>query len=116
MTREPNAAPDPNDVSTVYPQDEDHRYVDDHYGNCPYCGMSNGYVKVGKHYWFLCHFHRTKWRAPLYRNDGEIWKSNAAMLRRYKLVEPVQPATKKAMPFQDEDVLGYIGPKNDFAF
>ena len=32
-----------------------------HFGVCPICHKTDGYLNVGNDHWFLCHTHKTKW-------------------------------------------------------
>jgi hypothetical protein len=35
--------------------------VHHHFGTCPICHKTDGYLNVGNDHWFLCHTHKTKW-------------------------------------------------------
>lgn len=35
--------------------------VNHHFGVCPICHKTEGYLNVGNDHWFLCHAHKTKW-------------------------------------------------------
>ena len=43
-----------------------------HFGSCPLCGKSDGYVNLGKEHWFICRDHKKKWYAG--SNLFEGWK------------------------------------------
>jgi hypothetical protein len=34
---------------------------DHHFGACPECGGTDGYINVRKSHWFPCDTHRTRW-------------------------------------------------------
>ncbi len=34
---------------------------DDHFGLCPTCRKTDGYINVGKGHWFYCAKHKVKW-------------------------------------------------------
>ena len=44
-----------NDGITTLPR------VDNHFGGCPTCHKTDGFLNIGRDHWFVCHHHRTKW-------------------------------------------------------
>ena len=32
-----------------------------YFGGCPHCGLTDGYLNVGRSQWFVCHEHKIKW-------------------------------------------------------
>ena len=62
------------------------------FGGCPGCGSTDGY------HWFVCHRHKTRWRAGSnffsgWRDESEeTWLRNRFKLAGYMwVVEPVMP-------------------------
>jgi len=78
------------------------RYREEHYGNCPKCGKTDGYVNISCNHWFVCHEHKNKWFAGSslfsgWENETEIdWLGNAVLLGRYADIEPVD--SKQPLP------------------
>ncbi len=65
---------------------------------CPGCGNHDGYLNVGPDHWFVCHRHKTRWRAGSnlfsgWRDENEeTWARNRILLSGYMwVVEPVMP-------------------------
>jgi len=75
------------------------RYREDHFGNCPVCSQTNGCLNIGRNFWFVCHQHKTKWFAGNSLFSGwqfepeSNWLTNAALLNKYRDVEPIPPST-----------------------
>ncbi len=67
------------------------------FGGCPGCGNTDGYLNDGPDHWFVCHRHKTKWRAGSnlfsgWRDENEgTWFRNKCRLCRYMTVKPVMP-------------------------
>ncbi len=68
------------------------------FGGCPGCGDTDGYLNVGPDHWFVCHRHKTRWRAGSnffsgWRDESEeTWLRNRFKLAGYMwVVEPVMP-------------------------
>ncbi len=68
------------------------------FGGCPGCGNTDGYLNVGPDHWFVCHRHKTRWRAGSNLFSGwrgeneETWLRNRFQLSGYMwVVEPVMP-------------------------
>ena len=67
-----------------------------HFGSCPLCGNSDGYVNLGKEHWFICRDHKFKWFAGV--NMFEGWENQTVaqaecienMLRAYQEVVPLR--------------------------
>ena len=72
------------------------RYQERRYGNCPVCGYTDGHVNISCNHWFVCHQHKTKWFAGsnLFSNwqlEREVdWLGNAVLLGQYQDVEPIR--------------------------
>jgi hypothetical protein len=82
---------------------------DDHFGNCPECGRTDGCLSVGSDHWYHCRMHRTKWWVGSnlfsgWRDQSEDdWARNDATLSLYRAVIPVFP-----IPEDPWEALGYI--------
>ena len=69
---------------------------DHHFGACPECGGSDGYINVRKSHWFVCDAHRTRWWAgsglfsSWHDENEDIWARNAERLGGYREVEPLE--------------------------
>ena len=68
------------------------------FGGCPGCGSTDGYLNDGPDHWFVCHWHKTRWRAGSnlfsgWRDENEeTWLRNRFKLAGYMwVVEPVMP-------------------------
>ncbi len=73
------------------------------FGGCPGCGNTDGYLNGnmngnGPDHWFVCHRHKTRWRAGSNLFSGwrgeneETWLRNRFRLSGYLwVVEPVMP-------------------------
>ena len=46
--------------------------IGDHFGVCPYCQKSDGFINVGRGHFFLCHEHKVKWFVG--ENLFDSWK------------------------------------------
>ncbi len=61
------------------------------------CGNTDGYLNVGPDHWFVCHRHKTKWRAGSslfseWRDENEDTRlRNIFRLCWYMTVKPVMP-------------------------
>ncbi len=70
-------------------------YVEEHFGNCPECGRTDGYINVFKDHYFRCDEHKTVWFVGrnLYSSwrheTEEDWQHNRERLIDYRVVEPV---------------------------
>jgi hypothetical protein len=77
-----------NDGITTLPR------VDNHFGGCPACHKTDGFLSVGPGQWFVCHRHRVKWFVGSNLFSG--WKeqdeqhrlANYYKLAGYRDVEP----------------------------
>lgn len=67
---------------------------DDHFGLCPVCHNTDGYLNVGRTHWFFCNAHLTCWcpgsnlLSSWQHEDEAIWGENIARLMRHKEVKP----------------------------
>ncbi|MFT5132312.1 MAG: hypothetical protein ACI9SC_000777 [Gammaproteobacteria bacterium] len=67
-----------------------------HYGACPDCGKSDGFVNLGIEHWFICREHKNKWLAGTNLFDDwmnqTVAQSQSAeiLLRSYLDVLPVR--------------------------
>ena len=67
---------------------------DNHFGACPYCGQSDGYLNDGRNHWFRCDRHKVKWwvGSNLFSSwrdeDEETWRLNRFRLAEYMAVQP----------------------------
>lgn len=67
----------------------------DYFGGCPYCGLNDGCLNLGRDHWYVCHTHRTKWwvGSNLFSSwrheDEEDWALHALRIRDYEEVESV---------------------------
>jgi hypothetical protein len=74
-----------------------HRDQVEHFGVCPVCFSSDGYLNVGRTHWFVCHEHGLRWCAGAnlfssWRRETQAdWDANWDRIRRYREVEPTQP-------------------------
>ena len=65
----------------------------DYFGDCPKCGLNDGYLNVHKTHWFVCNTHKTCWciGSNLFSSwkdeDESIWKKNDETLREYRVVD-----------------------------
>lgn len=78
---------------------------DDHFGLCPTCHRTDGYLNVGRDHWFICVEHQVTWRAGA--NIFSDWRGetqaqqlrNARKLERYRVVKPFYwPESGEAQP------------------
>ena len=60
-------------------------YVDHHFGNCPECGRTYGYVNIGKAHWFYCRDHKTMWCVGA--NVFSSWRHETADDQRHAYEE-----------------------------
>jgi hypothetical protein len=64
-----------------------------HFGGCPECGNSGGYLNIGRAHWFHCDEHLVKWLigenlfSTWHDESEEVWKDNAQRLSLYREVE-----------------------------
>ncbi len=68
------------------------------FGGCPGCGNHDGYLNVGPDHWFVCHRHKTRWRAGSnlfsgWRDENEeTWLRNRFQLAQYmRVLKPIMP-------------------------
>jgi hypothetical protein len=67
----------------------------EHFGVCPRCRKTDGYLNVHKAHWGLCDEHHTCWRlgwnllSSWTHETEEQWHRNAEKLEGYSVVEPV---------------------------
>ena len=77
------------------PKDRSQAATEHYFGGCPCCGNADGYLNDGPDHWFVCHRHKTKWRAGsnLFsgwrEEDEETWLRNRFRLSEYMTVKPV---------------------------
>jgi hypothetical protein len=70
----------------------------DHFGGCPFCGGSRGFLNIGSKHWFFCEEHATRWCAgenlfSSWRDENEEdWHWNAEQLEGYAEVKPLMPS------------------------
>ena len=68
--------------------------IDDHFGVCPTCGKTDGYLNIGSRHWFVCHAHRVRWCVgsnlfSSWRDETkEQWQANADRIEDYQEIEP----------------------------
>ena len=90
MTGRPGVGQDAmsNDGITTLPR------VDNHFGGCPTCHKTDGFLNIGRDHWFVCHRHRTKWcvGSNLFsgwrEQDEQHWQANRYRLAGYREVKP----------------------------
>ena len=86
---------------------------DDHFGLCPVCHKSDGYLNIGKTHMGVCHEHKKAW--PIGMNlfsswqheTEEDWRRNAKILVEYEEVEGFtypRPKTEKPVSVYSPDV------------
>jgi len=69
-----------------------------HFGLCPYCHRTDGFLNVGGNHWFVCDAHRTRWCAgwnlfSSWRDEPEsLHQANAEKLEQYRACEPYHPS------------------------
>ncbi len=67
-----------------------------HFGGCPHCDGSDGYLNIGREHWFFCARHKTKWHGGSnlfsgWREESEdTWRRNRFRLAEYVTVAPRQ--------------------------
>ena len=67
---------------------------DDHFGLCPVCHDSDGYLNVGRDHWFFCDKDLTRWcpwsnlLSSWQHEDEATWGENIARLHRHRVVKP----------------------------
>jgi hypothetical protein len=71
--------------------------VQTHFGKCPHCATSDGWLNVQSDHWFICRTHRVKWYGgsnllSSWRDEDEsTWSANARALEDFTEVESVHP-------------------------
>ena len=66
---------------------------DNHFGRCPECGGTNGFLNIGRAHVFICDEHKLAWFAGenLFRcwkdETEEDWKKNKEILSGYRIVD-----------------------------
>ncbi|UCF32891.1 MAG: hypothetical protein JSV78_11220 [Phycisphaerales bacterium] len=71
--------------------------VQEHFGACPVCGKTDGYLNIGREHWFYCKAHKTRWHVgsnlfPSWRRQTEErWKRNSEFLADFQEVKPLGP-------------------------
>lgn len=71
--------------------------TDHHFGGCPICGGTDGYINSGPNHWFVCAEHRVRWYAGF--NLFTNWREETAgeqlhqrlTLEGFIEVEPIYP-------------------------
>jgi hypothetical protein len=77
--------------------DDGGKAFDKHFGWCPECGRSDGYVNIGRSHVFYCDAHRTRWSAgsnlfSSWRYEDEAtWARNAEHVGPYREVDSHTP-------------------------
>jgi hypothetical protein len=85
---------------------------DDHFGNCPECGRTDGCLSIGSDHWYYCRVHQTKWRVGSNLFSGsenqsdDDWARNDATLSDCREVRPVFP-----IPTDQWEALGYLADR-----
>jgi hypothetical protein len=65
-----------------------------HFGVCPKCGRTSGYLNIGRDHWFICRRHRVKWYVASgifpdwLHEDESVWKKNSELLSSFLEIEP----------------------------
>lgn len=85
----------------------------DHFGVCPECGRTDGFLNVGRNHWFVCHEHTAAWwvGGNLFSSwkdeDEDDWLANEALLLGYVEVEPLHDLEDIAavLEFRPQDFL-----------
>jgi hypothetical protein len=68
----------------------------EHFGVCPTCRKTDGFLNVNNSHWFVCDEHKVCWLVgenlfSNWREESEAdWKRNREKLEAYKVVEPAQ--------------------------
>jgi hypothetical protein len=75
--------------------------TDLHFGACPHCGKTDGYLNIGPDHWFVCDKHRTSWFAgsnlfPGWEDDTPAIALNRAKVASYRVVQPIYPDASTA--------------------
>ena len=71
----------------------------EHFGWCPECGKTSGFLNIERVHYFYCDTHRTRWCVgsnlfSCWRNENEaIWERNAQYLEHYRDVDSHTPTT-----------------------
>ena len=73
---------------------------DDHFGLCPTCGQTDGYLNVDRDHYFVCHEHKLRWLIgsnlfSTWRDeDPDVWQKNSDLLSGYREIRPHYYASK----------------------
>ena len=92
------------DVIELRPAAEPEVETDLHFGGCPHCGETDGYINIGREHWFACDRHKTKWHVgsnlfSSWRDETEEdWLRNEYRLENYLSVDPVYPKPAREEP------------------
>jgi hypothetical protein len=66
----------------------------DYWGDCPTCGLNDGFINVEQHHFYVCHAHKAYWWIGSNLFSGwrderdEEWEENRHLLEGYTTVEP----------------------------
>lgn len=69
----------------------------EHFGWCPECGKTDGYLNIRDVHYFYCDAHRTRWFvgsnlfSSWQHEDEATWEANAQHLEDYRDVDPHTP-------------------------
>jgi hypothetical protein len=69
----------------------------EHFGWCPECGKTDGYLNIGRAHYFYCDAHRTRWCVgsnlfSSWRHEDEAtWERNAQHIEQYRDVDSHTP-------------------------
>ena len=69
--------------------------VTSHFGGCPHCGGTDGFLNDGPEHWFTCRAHGMKWCAGVnlfsgWRDeDAQTRRRSRAILRRLRAIQPL---------------------------
>lgn len=68
--------------------------TDPHFGLCPVCETSDGFLNIGRDHLFICHEHKKMWSGganifSCWRGENEeIWRANHEKIKEYEQVKP----------------------------
>lgn len=76
--------------------------TDEHFGGCPICGRTDGYLNVGRGHWFVCDAHKARWYAGYnlfssWQDETEAeQRARFASVEHYREATPVYPSPDAA--------------------
>ena len=77
---------------------------DDHFGTCPDCGKTDGYINIGRSHWFYCAEHKTRWIAGSNLFSSWLEETREEQKARY---EELEFGTFAYIAWTPEEARGY---------